>query len=101
MNPPCDHPVESKCPLLWNLLTQDRYADGTTRPLPTIKIDRVSGGYLVALQDHATRSAVGVTIRQLGDLERALERCLADPDTAWRDFDSFKVKEADLKKLLG
>ena len=49
--PPVDESVQNKCPLLWEMLTMDRWSDGRRRVLPRILIDRVSGGYLVTLQD--------------------------------------------------
>lgn len=100
VTPPDDPTIERQCPLLWGLLTQDEWKGGGKRELPTLKIERTGGGYVVQLQDHATRQAVHAVSRTLQGLWRALEACLRDPNTVWRDFASFKVSETALAKML-
>lgn len=96
MSPPDDPEVARRCPLLWELLTLDRYSDGSERVMPTLKIERVAGGYLAILQEHASRQQVQVKALKLGDVPRALESLLASDLDAWKPYDSPKVKERDL-----
>jgi hypothetical protein len=93
VSPPPDEAVRSRCPLLWELLTLDTYRDGTQRVLPTLKIERTGGGYVVSLQDHASRSQVTVTCETLAEVPRALERVLGSGKDVWREYDSLKVKD--------
>lgn len=78
---------------MWGLLTVDTYRDGTVRVLPTLKIERVTGGYEVTLQDHASHQQVSVQIACLGDVGGALEAVLRKGGDAFREYKSFKVKD--------
>lgn len=96
LTPPNDAYVSVECPLLWELLTQDRYRNGEVRVLPTIRIERISGGYEVVLQEHSVRKQVRTIVLRLGEVAEALERCLTADLDAWRPYDSPKVRERDL-----
>lgn len=85
--------MRDRCPLLWGLLTQDTFSDGTVRALPTLMIDVVSGGYEVSIRDHASRQQAVLRIGTLGGLAVGLEAGLADPATLWRPFKSFRVRD--------
>jgi len=93
MTVPPDDYVRDKCPLLWSLLTQDLYRDGTIRVLPTIKIERVPGGYLIGLQDHASHQQCSVEVECLHDLTKALEKVLGNGGDAFRPYKSQKVRD--------
>lgn len=92
-SPPPDQVVREKCPLLWGLLTQDFYRDGTIRVLPTLKVERTVGAYLVILQDHASHQQVSCEVTQLADLAKALEAVLRQGGDAFRPYKSQKVKD--------
>lgn len=91
--PPTDPSLEKRCPLLWGLLTQDTYRDSTVRVLPSIKIERVVGGYEATLQDHASHQQITVALLTLDDLAKALERALGKGGDQFREYRSFKVKD--------
>lgn len=93
VRPPADPETEKACPLLWGLLTQDRYRDGTVRVLPTIRIERVHGGYLVTLQDHASNQQVSCEVTKLWELHFALEQILASGENVFRPYSSMRVKD--------
>jgi hypothetical protein len=90
---PQDDRVREKCPLLWSMLTQDTYRDGTIRVLPTIKIDRIPGAYLVTLQDHASHQQISVEVEALEGVAKALERAMAAGGDAFRPYRSQKVRD--------
>lgn len=82
--------------MLWSLLTMDRYSDGTRRVLPTIKIERLSGGYEIVLQEHSSRKQCTVRVNRLDAIPKALERLISRDMDCWRPYDSHKVKAKDL-----
>lgn len=90
---PTDDRLAKRCPFLWELLTRDTYSDGTTRALPTVKIERVGGGFSVTLQDHASNMACEVIVHSLDNWERALEGRMSDLEHGWRPFTSWKVRD--------
>lgn len=95
--PPDDEAVQAGQPFLWQLLTQDRYSDGTIRELPSIRVERASGGYAVTLQDHASNQQCSCWVGTLGELAEGLEAILGDLQ-AWRPFQSFKVRDPDKRR---
>ena len=96
--PPDDELLRHGCPLLWQLLTLDTYADGSRRELPTLQIDRVDGAYLVRLQDHASRQQLQCKLFTLDELAGALERVLAAGVDAWLPYRSKKVQNPARRK---
>lgn len=91
--PPTDDLVSEPCPLLWELLTADRYKDGSPRILPEISISRVPGGYEATLRDHEMWMQVSAFVGRLADLPVALEAVLRDPTRPWRPFQSYRNKK--------
>lgn len=91
--PPDDGALERQCPLLWGLLTLDTYRDGTVRVLPSIRVERISGGYRVTLQDHASHQQIAATSITLGGLGKALESAMRHPNAEWRPYASQVVKD--------
>lgn len=90
---PDDPNVSKWCPFLWELLTLTSYADGTTRALPSIKIERVSGGYSVSLQDHASHQQCKVHVQRLQDLAKTLEAAFAEGRAEWTEYRSYVVRD--------
>ena len=93
VQPPPDPTVERKQPLLWSLLAQHTYRDGTIRVLPTLRVERISGAYRVTLQDHASHQQIAATSETLGGLAAALERAMTRPEPDWRPYKSPMVKD--------
>jgi hypothetical protein len=91
--PPSDERLQAKCPLLWGLLTQHTYRDGTIRVLPSIRVERVSGGYRITLQDHASHQQIAAASNTLAALGEALERAMKAVDPEWREYRSQIVKD--------
>lgn len=88
--PPDDEVLEKDYPLLWEMLTSARYSDGRERILPTIRIERISGGYRAVLADDSLwvrKSAVALT---WAEIPAALEKALADASVPWEHFKSYK-----------
>jgi hypothetical protein len=74
------------------MLTQDTYRDGTIRVLPTIKVERTAGAYLIVLQDHASNQQVQVEVETLDALAKGLEAALQNGGEAFRPYKSLKVR---------
>lgn len=91
--PPTDPEVEEHCPNLWEMLTADKWGDGSERMLPVLKIERVSGGYKATLQDDALCIKKSAHALTLGDVPKALEKALLDQETPWESFKSYKNKQ--------
>jgi len=91
--PPTDPEVEEHCPFLWQMLTFDKWADGSERMLPVIKIERVSGGYKVTLQDDALCIKKSAMCQTLAGCPAALEKALVDQELPWESFKSYKNKQ--------
>jgi len=91
--PPTDQAVEEACPNLWEMLTQDKWADGSDRILPVLQIERVSGGYKASLQDHALLIKKTAMVGTLAEVPAALERALIDQDVPWETFKSYRNKQ--------
>ena len=98
-------PVDDECrvtwPILWSLLTQDTYKDSTVRVLPTLVINRVSGGYTVTLQDHASCQQCVAEANELSACFQQLERVLAGGGECFRPYKSFRVKDPMKRKKRG
>lgn len=88
MTPPDDNSLAVACPLLWELMTLSKYSDGTKRILPTIRVDRRAGGYLVVLQDHASRQQCSVLVSQFAAIPHAIESLVSHSLDCWRPYDS-------------
>jgi hypothetical protein len=97
---PADDDLPEQCPYLWELLVLDRYADGTVRVLPSVRIERVHGGYEVTLQDHASNLQCSVYVSRLKDWPTIMEARMVSSAGAWRPFTSFKVRDP-LKRAGG
>jgi len=91
--PPNDPDVEEAAPNLWQMLTLDKWADGSDRMLPVIKIERVSGGYRATLQDDALCIKKSCMVAVLADVPKALEKAIVDPELPWENFKSYKNKQ--------
>ncbi len=92
MLPPTDPDVEKVAPFLWEMITQDQWADGTERLLPQIVVERVPGAYKVTLKDDSLCIRKSCLCSKWSDLIQALEACLADPDLPWDTFKSYRNK---------
>lgn len=90
--PPRDSDLSTQCPLLWSVLTQTRYRDGTIRVPATLKVEASDGWWLVTLQDHASNQQCTCYAETLADVPYALERLISGSDDAWRPFKSMKVR---------
>lgn len=90
---PTDDELESTCLDLWELLTLDRYKDGSKRMLPELTVNRVPGGYEVSLRDHEMCCQVTTFSRQLHLIGPALETALHDPTRPWKPFQSYRNKK--------
>lgn len=82
-------------------MTQDAFADGTVRVLPSLLIERTSGGYTVILRDHATRQQIACEVLALTDVADELERVMRRAERPWTPFNSFKVKDPTKRRKLG
>lgn len=91
--PPVDAETEEKCPNLWEMLTMEKWGDGSERILPTIKIERVPGAYRVSLVDDSLCIRKAVIVPCLSVAFEALERVLIDPETPWETFKSYRNKK--------
>lgn len=100
MIPPDDDQVEKQYPLLWGLITQDSYRDGTVRVLPTIKVERIPGGYRVTLQDHASHLQIAAMSCTLDGIARALESAMRQPEPEWRLYKSKVVQNPTKRKKV-
>jgi len=90
---PSDDDLESSCPDLWELLTLDKYKDGSKRMLPELTVNRVPGGFEVSLRDHEMCLQITTFAPILMDLGRALETALHDPTRPWKPFQSYRNKK--------
>jgi hypothetical protein len=88
MTPPTDERLEKGCPLLWSMLVQAEFADGTQRVMPDIIIRRVTGGYEVTLRDHDFCLQKTAMTRTMDGAFKALEKSLADPEAPWKPYAS-------------
>jgi hypothetical protein len=93
VRPPADPELEHSCPLLWELLTLDSYSDGTNRVLADLRIERMSGGYVVTVLDHASNQQASAYAATLSTAARALELQIGSGEDCWRPYKSFKVKD--------
>lgn len=91
--PPSDEAVENAAPFLWEMLTQEKWGDGSERILPTIKIERVPGAYRVTLQDDSLCIRKAVIVHRIADLVPALEAVLQNADVPWETFKSYRNKK--------
>ncbi len=98
ISPPSDDEMASLCPLLFELLVVDRYADGSKRFLPSISIDRESGGYVVTIKDHATRRQKSVAAPTWSSIPIRLQEALLDETVPWKEFKSFVNPKSNDKK---
>jgi len=89
VTPPADGTLEKACPLLWEMLTLDRYKDRADRVLPEVKIRRISGGYEATLQDHETCQQISAVALTWEAIPAALEATLASGSVPWRPFKSY------------
>jgi len=90
VTPPDDEDVETHCPCLWQLLTQSRWADGSTRILPRIVLERVAGGYRAVLQDDALCVKIAVLCPRIADVATCLEGAMTNGHAVWEGFKSFR-----------
>ncbi len=93
MHPPNDPEVEKEAPFLWEMLTSDKWGDGSERILPTIRIERVPGAYRVSLVDDSLCIRKTVLVSQLDGFWKHLDRCLNDDEVPWEGFKSYKNKK--------
>jgi hypothetical protein len=77
------------------------YKDSTLRVLPSLRIERISGGYQVTLQDHASHQQCSVNVVTLKEIPKALESLLGAGGEAFRPFESQKVKDVTKRKKAG
>lgn len=100
MHPPDDEDVQLLAPNLWELLTRTAYGEKKDVPPADLKIERVAGGYRVAIVLHALRLQKHFNMAKLSQLVEEAEKCLLDASVPWEKYKSFKVKEDALKKIL-
>jgi hypothetical protein len=91
--PPDDPEVSEACPNLWEMITADKWGDGTTRMLPQLIIERVSGSYKVTIKDHSLCIQKSAVANRLHDCWGALEKALVDQETPWESFKSYRNKQ--------
>jgi hypothetical protein len=84
--------------LLWGLLTLNRYRDGSERVLSALAVDRVSGGYMVRLLDHASRQQLSCYATSWRAIPRVIEASLRSANAVWRPYNSFLVKAPPARK---
>ncbi len=63
------------------------------RILPSVRVERISGGYRVTLQDHASHQQISTVSLTLGGLAKALEKAMVAEDPEWRSYASQIVKD--------
>jgi len=90
--PPSDSDFEELCPFLWEMMTLDKWADGTDRIPSTIKVERVSGGYRATIIDDSLCVKKGVYVSKFADILVELERVLPLESVPWEAIKSFKNK---------
>jgi hypothetical protein len=83
-----DEQGEKSYPLLFEMLNQREYKDGTTRCPPTILIRRVAGALEIVLRDDDFCVQKVATSKTWAGLGKALERALGDPESPWREYKS-------------
>jgi hypothetical protein len=88
--PPYDPDTADQCPLFWQLVTQDQTKTGEQRLLPDVKLTRVPGGWLCAIQDVETAQETRFTFEALRELALAAERHLTSGKAVWLPFKSMK-----------
>lgn len=88
--PPSDADVEKIAPNLWEMLTLDKWGDGTERLLPQIVIERVPGGYRATLKDDSLCIRKSALVNRLADVPAALEAVLVDEGIPWETFKSYR-----------
>jgi hypothetical protein len=91
--PPDDEDVEKACPFLWEILTNDRWGDGKERMLPTIRVERCSGGYKITLQDDSLCQQKRTFAPKWSEIPSAIERALLDPEKPWEPYRSYRNKQ--------
>lgn len=91
--PPDDPAFAMLYPFLWEMLTTDRWGDETERILPRLTIDRISGGYIIGIQDDSLCHKKSVRVLTIEDAWKALEATLNDPDAPWMAFKSYRNKK--------
>lgn len=99
---PSDAQLERSCPLLWSLLTQTRFRDGTIRVPASLEINASDGWWLVTLRDHASHQQCSCYAETLAEVPQSLENIMANADECWRPYKSRKVQNPfKRKKPLG
>jgi len=88
--PPDDPELEQAAPNLYEMLTLDKWADGTDRILPQLLIERTPGGYRATLKDDALCIRKSALCNRLSDVPAALERALLDREVPWESFKSYR-----------
>lgn len=83
-----DDQAEKAYPLLYELLNQREYKDGTPRCPPTVVIRRIPGAVEIVLQDHDFQVSKQASCKTLAGIWKALERALGDPEVPWREYKS-------------
>lgn len=90
--PPDDPDLEAAAPNLFELLTMDKWADGSDRILPQLIVERVPGGFKATLKDDSLCIRKSALCNRLGDLPAALEKALLDQEQPWESFKSYRNK---------
>jgi len=93
VRPPDDPEVEAACPNLWEMVTIDKWGDGTDRMLPQLVIERIDGSYKITLKDHSLCIQKSAVANRLQDLPAALEKALVDQEMPWESFKSYRNKQ--------
>lgn len=93
---PCDVPDHASLkamPLLMEMLTTDRWDDGTPRLPSAISLFIEDGRWKAAINDKDLRASLYVTADTLVGALKALESALASPSPDWRGWNKGKGKK--------
>jgi hypothetical protein len=91
--PPQEEALFETCPFLWEMLTMDKWADGSERLLPEMVISRVPGGYKITLKDDSLCIRKSVVAPTIEALWKALEDAIVRDDVPWENFKSYRNKK--------
>lgn len=97
-------PNRSRCPALWQLLTQRVGLSGRSKQTASIRIEATPTGFRATLSDLTLSVALTVDFEHLNDAYDALERAIRNPAAPWRDLKhgerATAIKTRDSKKAV-
>jgi hypothetical protein len=99
ISPPCDPVLEKEFPITWDYLTRNYEGSEIKREFPSLVIQRVSGGFLVTIQEHDLGWSKKVPFTRLSDLAGALEMALSNDEMYPRMVYKSHLNRLGLKKF--